>query len=132
MSAAHFCTQIARVLFGVVCHGKNIGLKNRDRNVQQCRIAFDFLAVQLIVARVHHKVHKLKRHFAVFLQLLQKLCHQHGILAAGDAHRNLVVFLNELVTLYRSDERHPDRLAEFLLYTALNALVGFKFSFHFM
>ena len=66
-----------------------------------------------VVAGVHNEENYLKRHLAVPLEQLHQLCHQHGILAAGDAHGNLVARLNQLILSNRQCKRVPDGLAEF-------------------
>ena len=60
---------------------EHIRLKNCDGDIQQCGVAFDLLAVDLIIAGVHHQKHQLKGHIAVALQLLHQFSHQHAVLA---------------------------------------------------
>ena len=62
--------------------------------MQQRGVALDFLAVDFVIAGIHDEVDQLKRHLAVALQLLQKLCHQHGVLTAGNADGDLIPRLN--------------------------------------
>ena len=52
------------------------------------------MTVCLVVAGVHAKKNKLKGELTVALEFLKKLCHQHGILAAGDADGDPVPVLN--------------------------------------
>ena len=91
--------------------------------MQQCGVALNFMAVDLVVAGVHDEEHHLKRHLAVPLEQLHQLGHQHGILAAGDAHGNLVARLNQLILSNRQCKRIPDGLTEFFDDTALDQLV---------
>ena len=91
--------------------------------MQQCGVALNFIAVDLVVAGVHDEEHHLERHLTVPLKQLHQLCHQHGILAAGDAHGNLVARLNQLILTDRQCKRIPDGLAEFFDDTALDQLV---------
>ena len=55
--------------------------------MQQRRVALDLLPVDGVVAWVHDEIDDFERHVAVPLQQLQELGHEHGVLAAGDAHR---------------------------------------------
>ena len=123
IAAAHARTQVARVLLAVVGDCEHVGLKHGDRNVQQSGVALNFVAVDLVVAGVHDEENHLERHLAVPLEQLHQLGHQHGILAAGDAHGNLVARLNQLVLPDGQRKRVPDGLAEFFDDTALNQLV---------
>ena len=123
IAAAHARTQVARVLLAAVGNRENIGLEHGDRDMQQCGVALNFIAVDLVVAGVHNEENYLKRHLAVPLEQLHQLGHQHGILAAGDAHGNLVARLNQLILTDRQCKRVPDGLAEFFDDTALDQLV---------
>ena len=107
VAAAHPGAEVARVLVGVVGHGKDVALENGHRDVQQLGVGFDLLAIDLVVAGVHDQKHQLKGHVAVALQLLHELGHQHGVLAAGNAHGNAVTGLHQLVALDRHDEGGP-------------------------
>ena len=130
VAPAHAGAEITGGLAGAVRNFKYIALEDRDGNVQKRRIALDFPAVELVVARVHHEKDKLKGKVAVLLQLLHELCQQHGVLAAGDAHGDPVAGLDHLVPLHRFDERIPQHLAVFCYIAALNKLIWFKGSCH--
>ena len=95
IAAAHAGAQVARVLFAVVGDLEYVSLENSDRNVQQRGVAFDLIAVDLVIAGVHDKENDLERDLAVPLEQLHQLGHQHGVLAAGDAHGDLVARLND-------------------------------------
>ena len=123
IAAAHARTQVARVLLAVVGNRENVGLEHGDRDMQQCSVALNFVAVDFVVAGVHDEENHLERHLAVPLEQLHQLGHQHGILAAGDAHGNLVARLNQLILSNRQCKRVPDGLAEFFDDTALDQLV---------
>ena len=82
VAAPHPGTEVAGVLFGVVGNGKDVALEDGHRDVQQLGIGLDLLAVDLIVAGVHHQKDQLKGNIAVLLQFLHQLCHQHGVFAA--------------------------------------------------
>ena len=123
IAAAHARTQVARVFLAVVGNRENIGLEHGDRDMQQCGVALNFIAVDLVVAGVHDEENHLERHLAVPLEQLHQLGHQHGILAAGDAHGNLVARLDQLILSNRQCKRVPDGLAEFFDDTALDQLV---------
>ena len=120
VAAPHPGTEVAGVLFGVVGNGKDVALEDGHRDVQQLGIGLDLLAVDLVVAGVHHQKDQFKGNIAVLLQLLHQLGHQHGVLAARDADGDLVPGLDELVALDRHDEGGPQLLAVFLDDTAFN------------
>ena len=122
MPPPHFGAQIARGFFGLVRHCENVGFKHRDRNIHQRRVAFDLLTVLRIVSGVHHQKHQRKGEFAEPLQQLQQLGHQHRILAARNAHRDLVAGRNQLVSFDGTDKRIPQHLAVFFHNTAFNLL----------
>ncbi len=90
--------------------------------MQQCGVALNFIAVDLVVAGVHNEENYLERHLIVPLEQLHQ-GHQHGILAAGDAHGDPVARLDELILPDGQRERVPDGLAEFFDDTALDQLV---------
>ena len=123
ITAAHARTQVARVFLAVVGDRENIGLEHGDRDMEQRGVALDLIAVDLVVAGVHDEEHHLERHLAVPLEQLHQLCHQHRILAAGDAHGDPVARLDELILPDGQRERVPDGLAEFFDDTALDQLV---------
>ena len=131
MAAAHPGAEIAGVLVGVIGDREDITLEDRHGNVQKFRVRLDLLAVDLIIARVHHKEDQLKRHIAVFLQLLHQFCHQHGILAARDTDGDFIAGLDQLIAFHRYDEGRPKLLAVFLDDAAFDHLVRFQFTFHF-
>ena len=101
---------------------KNIGLKYFDRNVQSARILFDHLSVCRAVSRIHHQEFHLKIEFIVAFQLLKQFCHQHGILAAGDADRNSVAFFHKLILSDSLRESAPDIFPEFFSQTLFDVL----------
>ena len=61
IAAAHARTQVARVFLAVVGDRENIGLEHGDRDMQQCGVALNFIAVDLVVAGVHNEENYLKR-----------------------------------------------------------------------
>ena len=130
VAAAHPGAEVAGVLLGVVGHREDVALENGHGDVEQFGVGFDLLAVDLVVAGVHHKKDQLKGHIAVLLQLLHELGHQHGVLAAGDADGDLVARLDQLVPLDGHDERRPEFLAVFFDDAAFDQLIRFEFAFH--
>ena len=130
VTAAHPGAEVAGVLVGVVGHREDVALKDGHRDVQQRRVGFDLLAVELIVAGVHHEKDQLKGDIAVLLQFLHELCHQHGVLAAGDADGDLVACLDELIPFDGYDEGGPKLFAVFFDDAAFDHLIGFEFAFH--
>ena len=129
MAAAHAGAEVAGRFFTVIGNIKNVGFKYCDGDMQQGGVALDLLAVDLVVAGVHHQIDQLERHFAVALQLLQQLGHQHGILAAGNADGNLVPCLDQLVPLDGNDEGRPQLLAELFDDASLDFLISFQLTF---
>ena len=130
VAAAHPGAEVAGVLVSVVGHGKDVALENGHRDVQQLGVGLDLLAIDLVVAGVHDQKHQLKGHVAVALQLLHELGHQHGVLAAGNAHGNAVTGLHQLVALDRHDEGGPQFFAIFFDDAAFDQLIGFQSLFH--
>ena len=130
IAAAHARAEVARRLLDAARDIENIRLKDRDRDVQQRCVALNLLPVDGVVAGVHDEINDLERHVAMPLQQLQELGHEHGVLAAGDAHRDPVAGGNEFVLLDGGDERRPEHLVEFFLDAALDQLIGFELSAH--
>ena len=88
------------------------------------------MAVLFVVAGVHNKKNKLKRHIAVLLKLLHQLCAKHGILAAGNANGDFVVFLDKLVFFNGKNKGIPYFLAKSFYYASLYELLLAQFSCH--
>ena len=130
IAAAHARAEVARRLLDAARDIENVRLEDRDRDVQQRCVALDLLPVDGVVARIHDEVDDLERHVAVPLQQLQELGHEHGVLAAGDAHRDPVAGGDEFVLLDGGDERRPEPLVIGLLDAALDQLIGFELSAH--
>ncbi len=126
----HLRAEVARRFLLLVRNVENVRLENGDRNVEKLRVRFDLLPVDRVVAGIHHEIHEVERDFAVPLQHLHELRHQHGVLAAGDADCYLVPRFDELIPLHRRDKGIPDLLPEFFGNAPLNELIGFEFSFH--
>ena len=129
VAAAHAGAEVAGRLLAVVGNIKNVGFKHGDGQVQQRGVALDLLTVDLVVAGIHHQIDQLKGYLAVALQFLQQLCHQHGILAAGDADGNLVPCLDQLVPFDGHDKRRPQLFTEFFDNAALDFLISFQLTF---
>ena len=63
------------------------------------------------------------------LQFLHEFGHEHGVLAAGDAHGDAVALLNQVVVLDGVDEGAPQLFAVLFDDAALGFLVRFKNTF---
>ena len=114
MPAPHPRTKIARVLIDLCDRIENTGFKYLNRDFQQLCIFAYFLIIDLVISRIHHQKNNLKRHFGIPLQALHAHCHEHRILAAGDADSDFVALLNQLVFLDAFQEFRPDLPAEFI------------------
>ena len=130
VAPAHPGAEVAGGLLAGVGDLKNVRLKHCDRDLQQPGVGLDLVAVQLIVARVHHQEHQLKGVGTVALEHLHQLGHQHGVLAAGDAHGDLVPGLDQLIVLHRIGELVPDGLAVFFQQALLDLLAGRQYAAH--
>ena len=118
------------MLVGIVRDIKDVGLENRNRDIQEFCVALDLRAVHLVVARIHHEVDDLEGNIAVAVQFLEELGHQHGILAARDADRNFVTGFHKGIALYGGNKGVPELLSVFFDDAALGNLIGQKFSCH--
>ena len=125
MSSPHFCTKVTRVFFGVIGNFKNICFKYSDRDIEKLCIAFNFLSVDLIISRIHHKENKVKRNITVTSEHLHKLCHQHGILAARNTDSDLITALYQFIIFHSLDKAIPDRFAVFFCNALFDFLIGF-------
>ena len=96
---AHPRTEIAGIFPDVHHHIKNIGLEDGYGNAKKRCIFLNSPAVPRVISRIHHQKYQFKRKFSMTRKLLQKLRHQHGILAARNADRNPVPFLNQIIIL---------------------------------
>ena len=127
VAAAHAGADVARGLRDVVDGVEDIRFEDRERDAEKIRVPLDDLAVRLVVARVHAEEHELERDLIMALQLLEELRHEHRVLTAGDAHRNAVARLDELIIadgLHEHAEEVPlELLAEGLL-DVVAALLG--------
>ena len=127
VAAAHAGTDIARGLRDVVDGVEDIRFEDRERDAEEIRVPLDDLAVRLVVARVHAEEHELERDLIMALQLLEELRHEHRVLAAGDAHRNAVARLDELIIadgLHEHAEEVPLELLAERLLDVVAALLG--------
>ena len=120
-TAAHPGAEVAGISLGDFRCLENAAVKNADGDFHQGGIVDDALAVFGIVAGIHDEKLRLEGNVGVALQQLHHFRQQHGVLAAGDAHRDVVAGSNHLVLLDATDERPPERLAEIGEDAALDA-----------
>ena len=120
-TAAHPGAEVAGISLGDFRCLENAAVKNADGDFHQGGIVDDTLAVFSIVAGIHDEKLRLEGNVGVALQQLHHFRQQHGVLAAGDAHRNVVAGSNHLVLLDTADERPPERFAEIGEDAALDA-----------
>ena len=127
VATAHAGADIARGLRDVVDGVEDVRFEDRERDAEEIRVSLDDLAVCLIVARVHAQEHELERDLVMALQFLEELRHEHRVLAAGDADRDAITRLDELIIadgLHEHAEEVPlELLAEGLL-DVVAALLG--------
>ena len=120
-TAAHPGAEVAGISLGDFRCLENAAVKNADGDFHQGGIVDDTLAVFGIVAGIHDEKLRLEGNVGVALQQLHHFRQQHGVLAAGNAHRNVVAGSNHLVLLDAADERPPERFAEIGEDAALDA-----------
>ena len=130
MSPAHPGTEIAGRFLTAVGHLENICFKNRDGNMEQSRVALDFLPVDGIITRIHYQKYQIKGYVTVPVEFLHQLCHQHGIFTAGDADGDPVSGLDQLVLFDGIDKRLPKFIPKFFDEAPLDHLIGFQCSRH--
>ena len=92
---------------------ENFGFKDADGDAEGFGIVLDFPAVNGVIAGIHDEELDIERDFAVPLEPLHTLCHEHGILAAGDADGDAVALLDEVIFADTLQKLCPDRSAEF-------------------
>ena len=97
VAAAHAGADVARGLRDVVNGVEDVRFEDRERDAEEIRVSLDDLTVRLIIARVHAQEHELERDLIVALQLLKELRHEHRVLTTGDADRDAVTRLDELI-----------------------------------
>ena len=106
---------------------EDVRFEYADGDIQLFGVFLDHLPVGGAVAGIHHEKLKLEGHPAVAVQLLKELGHQHGILAAGNAHGDAVAALHQLVIAHGLREIAPQLFAELFaqaVFHALTQLVG--------
>ena len=112
--AAHARAEVAGRFVHIVDIVKDVRLENVDGNIQLSCIFFNNAAVLRAVAGVHNEVFHREGKLRITLQLLKKLCHEHGVLAAGDAHGDPVPLFYKLILPYGPGEAAPDFAVEAL------------------
>ena len=115
ITPAHSGTKVAgRVHIFLSHHLKDLRGEGLNGHLQDPGIVADHLSIYLIVSGIHHQENHIKVLFTVPGQFLEKLGHQHGILAARDADSNPVPVPDQVIVVDGLCEFTPDRLAEFL------------------
>ena len=94
-------------------------------HAQVFEVFLDHAAVLRAVAGVHDEELHLEGHAGVPVQLLHELGQQHRILAAGDAHRDLVPRLYELIVLDRLGEVAPYFFVELFAQAVFHLVLPF-------
>lgn len=109
-AAPHACAKVTRGTLTALFfdHLEDLLFKELHRQSEQSCIFLNSVAVLRPVSRIHHKVLEGKRNVTVSLQHLQQFGHQHGILPAGNARADPVVFLDQLIAFERSNKGHPE------------------------
>ena len=127
---AHPGAEITGIFLRADSNIENIAVKNRNGNPQQRGIIFNEISVFRLVAGVHDHKHQLKGTICVTLKLLHQLCQHNRILAAGNAHGDFIAGRHQLIPLYRSDKRIPNRFSIGFNETALCNLLRCQFPGH--
>ena len=127
---AHPGAEVAGVLLHLDGDVEDVAVEDGDRDAQQGGVGLDQRPVGRVVARVHHQEFQRKGMVRVALELLHQLGQDHGVLAAGDADRDAVLRLHQLIALDGGDEGVPELLAVFFDETALGDLLGCQFTGH--
>ena len=120
VTTAHSRAEVAGIVLYIVHGVEYIRFEHGDRDPHQLRVRLDYRAVLAAVARVHHQEYQIEVELAVALYLLEKLRHQHGVLAAGNAYRHPVAGLQQLVFVQRLREFAEYAAVEFPRDTTLN------------
>ena len=104
VAAAHAGAQVARRLFHVKHGIKNGCFEEGEGHVQQGGVVFEGPAVRGGVAGVHAQEDEPEGDLVAPLQLLEQLGQEHGGLAAGNAHGNLVARVDHVIVADGLDE----------------------------
>ena len=104
MSSSHSCTQITWRLLNRKHRFKYIRFKYRNRDIQTFCIFFYNLPVRLTVTGIHNQKLNFKFKFVMQLQFLKTFRHQHRILTTGNADRDLISRLHQLICVDRLGE----------------------------
>ena len=91
---------------------KDLRLKPGQRDAQKARVGLDQLQRFFRIARIHAQKNDLEGDLVVAADLLKQLGHRHGILAAGDADRDLIPRLYQLIVVDRPAERRQQPFVE--------------------
>ncbi len=110
----HSGTEVAWIFFHLIHCIEDSGFKNGYGNPQDPGIVFDKGPVLPVVAGIHDQKGQPELHQPVPLNLLKKLGHHHRVLATGDAYRNVVPFLNEMISLACPGKGREEIPVEFL------------------
>ena len=97
IAPAHSGTDVAGRLGNVVYRVKDPGAEHGERDSEKFGVSLNHPKSCFAVAGVHAQIDHLERDLVSSLQFLKKHCHQHRILAAGDAHGNFVVRPDQVI-----------------------------------
>ncbi len=129
VAAAHPGTEVAGRFFNLIDGIKNVRFEDCDRNSEHFGVFFDYHTVDIAVTRIHHQKGELEGIFIVALELLEKLGHQHGILAAGNADSDVVTLLEQIVGVDRLRKGSEQRFVEFFADAELDVFLPVPVSF---
>ena len=97
VSPSHSRAEIAGGFFYVVDRVENGRVKYCHGYAEYAAVFLDQSAVARKVARIHADKGQGEGKLVVPLDLLEELGHEHGVLAAGNADRNVVAFFDQLI-----------------------------------
>ncbi len=101
-----------------------VRFENLYRYFKHLCVLLYYITVFGIVAGVHNDIFNIKIHGAVKLQLLKKLCHKKGILAARYANRDFVSLVYKSVGFKRLYKFAENIFFEFFVQTSFGILAN--------
>ena len=83
-------------------------------------IILDNSTVFLAISRIHDQKYQIKVYLVMALQFLKQLCHEHGILTAGNTDSDLIALLHQFILTDCLGKLAPDGLFKLFTQTLLD------------